>query len=135
MTNDAMKNYRQTKPLVDVDLAKHIEPCPSGDAYPKGSRVSVKHIAYLYHYCNKHPRDIRASYPCQLSDADVHLALAHYFLNREDFDAQLKRDRELNARDALSRNGHLPRAGVEAVIEAAEIEARPPVVRSTLAKF
>jgi uncharacterized protein (DUF433 family) len=130
-----MRTSLRTKPLPHADLSEHLEPGPAGDAYPKGSRISVKHIAYLYMYCNKHPRDIKSQYPCQLSEADVHLALAHYFLNREDFDAQIKRDRELNAKDALSQNGRLPRVGVNGLLEALEIEARPPVEKSTLVKW
>src|SRR4051812_21706245 len=83
------------------DVAEFIE-CRDGQAYPKNSRFSVKHIAYLYIYCRKHPFDIVARYPKTLSHADVHLALAHYYRNKEGIDAEIKRDQELNARDVLA---------------------------------
>jgi hypothetical protein len=83
----------------------------------------VKHVAYLYAYCRKHPLDIVARYPKTLSPAQLHLALAHYYLNRERIDAEIERDRKLNTRDVLAGPaGRLPRMGLASLVEASRGE-------------
>ena len=92
----------------------------NGHAYPRGSPLSVKHIAFLYAYHRKHPLDIVARYPKTLSHAQVHMALAHYYLHRERFDAEIACDRKQNARDALSRGeAGLPALRLSSLVEAA----------------
>src|SRR4051794_31158730 len=120
-----------SRPVVEVNLAECIERNAAGEVHPKGSKISVKHVAYLYAYCKKHPREIVARYPRALTEAQVHLALAHYFLNREEFDARIEEDRRLNTGDSLSRIGQLPGVGVGGLLEAVRIEAAPVVKKST----
>ena len=96
----------------DYDVAKFIEH-RNGRAYPQGKRFSVKHIAYLYAYCRKHPLEIVAAYPAALSHADVLTALAYYYRNQETFDAEIAEDHRLNAADVLAGDaGRLPRMGL-----------------------
>jgi hypothetical protein len=92
----------------------------NGHAYPTGSPLSVKHIAFLYAYQRKHPLDIVARYPKTLSHAQVHTALAHYYLHRERFDAEIASDMKQNVRDALSRGeAGLPALRLCSLVEAA----------------
>ena len=94
-----------------------------GDAYPAGSPISVKHVAYLYAYCRKHPFDIVARYPKTLSSAQLHIALAHYYLNRERIDAEIERDRKMNTRDFLSGPvGKLPGVSLSSLVEVSDGE-------------
>jgi hypothetical protein len=130
-----MKPERPQKPTPITDLAEHVEISPAGDLCPKGTHISIKHIAFLYQYRNKHPRDIKARYPAALSHEAVHVALAHYFRHQDEFDAQIEEDRKLGTHDSLRQNGRLPKLGVDALLEAEEHEAKLALPKtSTLAK-
>ena len=90
----------------------------NGDAYVRGSRLSVKNVAYLYAYARKHPYDIVAAYPAALTHARLHVALAHYYLNREAYDAEIARDIKMNHPNVLAgRTGHLPRMGLKSLVD------------------
>lgn len=65
-------------------------------AYPKDTKFTVKQIAYLHAYNGKDPRDIVACYPKTLTLAQVHLALFHYFSNREPVDAEIAAEIRFN---------------------------------------
>lgn len=86
--------------------------------YPKDARVSIKHIAYLHIYCGKEPREIVSRYPKTLTLAQAHLALFHYFTNREAIDAEIASDRQMNTRDALAEPARsLPTLGLGSLID------------------
>ena len=90
--------------------------------YPKDHTFTVKSIAYLHVYCRKAPEELAARFPRTLSLADVHLALAHYYLNRDAIDAEIARERAFNTGKALhDASMSLPRMGLASLIEAAEI--------------
>lgn len=94
--------------------------------YPKDHKFSVKSIAYLHVYCRKTPQDIAARYPRALSLADVHLALAHYYLHCDAIDAEIARERAFNTQKALmGPSMRLPSVGLSSLIEAAEEPGRP----------
>jgi hypothetical protein len=115
---------RNARPDLEADVPGAIEE-RQGQAYPKGSRHSVKHIAFLYAYQKKHPLDIVARYPRTISHAQVHIALAHYYLNQEAVDAQIERELKLNRNDALSGNAlDVPHLRLDALVEVGqEIDA------------
>jgi hypothetical protein len=86
--------------------------------YPEDARFSVKNIAYLHVYCRKEPRDIVARYPRLLSLAQVHLALAHYYMDKERIDAELDEGRRFNTGDALkTASMTLPSVGLASLVE------------------
>jgi uncharacterized protein (DUF433 family) len=66
-----------------------------------GTRLTIARVASLYHQ-GMSADDIVAEHP-QLSPAQAHAALAYYFANRDEIDADLAAERE--AFDAL-RRGH-----------------------------
>lgn len=69
--------------------------------YPKDTKFTVKHIAYMHAYCRKAPHDIVACYPKSLSLAQVHLALYHYFSDRGPIDAEIAAEIQFNRRATL----------------------------------
>jgi hypothetical protein len=89
-------------------------------AFPAGSKVGIKQIAFLHWYCRLDPHLIAARYSKVLSLADVHLALAHYFRNPEPIDAEIKRELAFNVRNGLARAGRLPRVGLEDLADLSE---------------
>ncbi|MFO0888221.1 MAG: hypothetical protein U0790_03635 [Isosphaeraceae bacterium] len=70
--------------------------------FPEGSRISIKNLGYLYAYCRLRPEDIAAKFPKALTLADVFAGLSHYLRDREQIDAEIKKDLAFNARDGLS---------------------------------
>jgi hypothetical protein len=104
-----------------------------GHAYPKGCSISVKHLAFLYAYCRKHPFDIVAMYPAALSHAQLHLALAHYYAHRERYDAAIAEDFRLNGKDVLAGDTtRLPHLGLKALVDWAQEPEPVPVKRGGL---
>lgn len=94
--------------------------------YPNDPKFTVKSLAYLHVYCGKAPQEIVARFPRALSLADVHLALAHYYLNRDAIDAEIARERAFNTQKALVEPSmRLPSVGLSSLIEAAESPGRP----------
>src|SRR4051812_33592585 len=59
--------------------------------FPKLSTISPTNIAYLYVHCGKQPSEIVAAYPKLVTLAEIHLALANYYQNRETFEAEFER--------------------------------------------
>ena len=85
---------------------------------PKGSTISEKTIAYLHVYLGKEPKEIVAAYPSRVTLAEIHLALAHYYQDPTAIDAELKREGELNSRDALNGASlSLPAVGLHALAD------------------
>src|SRR4051812_37129884 len=87
------KDFRRKWPETKVDFP--VVP------YPDGSRITVKAIAYLHSYCRQTPAEIVARYPRAMTLAHVHLALFHYFTNKEAIDSELAKEIRFNARDTL----------------------------------
>lgn len=78
-----------------MEPTKHIEITPdvcSGRPRVAGTRIRVENVVRWTEQ-GMLPDDIVASYP-QLTPADVHAALAFYFVNREDIDAQIREDEQ-----------------------------------------
>ncbi len=91
--------------------------------YPENARFSVKQIAYLHAYCGKEPRDIVAQYPRAISRGQVHLALAHYFTNREPIDAELAAELRFDRRKSLDvPSMTLPSVRLATLAETAQVE-------------
>lgn len=92
--------------------------------YPENSRFSIKQIAYLHAYCQIEPRDIVARYPRTISLAQVHLALSHYFTNKEPIDAEIAADLSWDRRRSLDDGSMtLPRVGPSSVVETGKNDA------------
>lgn len=70
-------------------------------SYPENTRFSIKQIAYLHAYCGNEVRDIVARFPRSLSMSQVHLALAHYFADREKIDKEIKRELQFDRTRSL----------------------------------
>ena len=88
--------------------------------FPEDSKLSIKNIAYLHAYCRLQPDLIVSRYPKVLTLADVHLALAHYFRDREPVDAEIKRELAFNSRDSLGHSSMtLPGVGLQSLAELA----------------
>jgi hypothetical protein len=88
--------------------------------FPESSRIGIKTIAYLHVYCREEPREIAARYPRCLTLADVHLALAHYFRDRERYDADIKKELAFNTREGLGCSAAaLPRVGLSSLVDVA----------------
>jgi uncharacterized protein (DUF433 family) len=85
----------------------------NGQLYPKGSSVTVKQIAFHHAVARKSTADIVAQFARDLTPAQCHAALSYYYLHRDEVDAELERDREMNAPGVLAGTGHLPRLGLE----------------------
>ena len=58
-----------------------------------GSRIQVKHVAFLYERLRFTPEQIVSEFP-HLTLADIHAALAYYHDHREAMNAEIKADRE-----------------------------------------
>src|SRR4051812_35781349 len=69
--------------------------------FPRLSSISATNIAYLYVHCGKQPSEIVAAYPKLVTLAEIHLALADYYQNREAFEAEFERGNIFLAKDAL----------------------------------
>jgi hypothetical protein len=88
--------------------------------FPETSKISIKQIAFLHAYCREEPHEIAARYPRVLTLADVHLGLAHYFRDRERYDAEIKKELAFNRRDGLtSSTVALPRVGLSSLLDVA----------------
>jgi hypothetical protein len=72
--------------------------------FPKLATISATNIAYLHVHCGKQPGEIVAAYPKLVTLAEIHLALADYYRNRETFEAEFARGNIFLAKDALSDN-------------------------------
>ena len=84
------------------------------------SKVTIKNIAFLHAYCRKEPGDIVARFPKLLSLGDVHAALAHYFRDRERYDAEIKSELAFNTCDGLGiSSAALPRVGLSSLVDVA----------------
>jgi uncharacterized protein (DUF433 family) len=93
----------------------------NGDAWVKGTRVSVKQIAWLYAYERKHPFDIMAMFPAALTHAKLHVALAHYYTHRESYDAEIAKDIEANRPQVLEeKKNRMPVLRLKALIDFAQ---------------
>jgi hypothetical protein len=88
--------------------------------FPETSKIGIKQIVFLHAYCREQPHEIAARYPKCLTLADVHLALAHYFRDREPIDSEIKREIAFNRRDGLeSSTVSLPRVGLSSLVDVA----------------
>src|SRR5690242_17678918 len=67
--------------------------------FPKDGKLTVKNVAYLHAYCRVPPETIASRSGASL--ADVHLGLAHYYLDPDPINAEIKREMEFNRRDTL----------------------------------
>src|SRR5690242_15146836 len=86
--------------------------------FPKDGKLTVKNVAYLHVFCRVPPQTIAARGGVGL--ADVHLGLAHYYLNPGPIDAEIKREIEFNRRDTLGdTSASLPKIGLDSLVEAA----------------
>ena len=101
-------SYRDTKPKIE---------------FPRLSTISATNIAYLYVHCDKQPSEIVAAYPKLVTLAEIHLALASYYQNRETFEAEFARGNIFLAKDALSDNSFsLPSIGLWSLMETIQKE-------------
>jgi uncharacterized protein (DUF433 family) len=78
-------------------IAQHITKTPGvcgGKACIAGHRIRVMDIVALHEMRAMCPDEIVYQYP-SITLADVHAALAYYFDNREEIQADFKRDEEL----------------------------------------
>ena len=72
-------------------LDEHIETTPGiagGKARIAGHRITVQHVAVLHDRLGRSADEIAAEF--ELGLADVHAALAWYFLHREAFDKSIQ---------------------------------------------
>ena len=67
--------------------------------FPEAGKLSVKNVGYLAVHCGMAPSLIAAR--AGVSLADVHLGLAHYYRNKPEVDAEIRRELEFNRRDTL----------------------------------
>ena len=77
-------------------LVKHIEKTPGvcgGRACIAGHRIRVMDIVGMHEKRGMSPREIVAEFP-GITLADVHAALAYYFDNYEEIEADFRRDEE-----------------------------------------
>ena len=93
----------------------HVTKAPGvcgGKACIDGTRVRVNNVVFL-HKDGANDEKIREAYP-DLTPAQIHAALAYYYDNREEIDAELGEDEhffseaERNWEDLLARNGGHP---------------------------
>jgi hypothetical protein len=85
--------------------------------YPRGSRVSVMQVAYLYGVARQGPFDIVARFAKDLTFAQLHVALAYYYLHKDAMDAELNRELEFNSSKGLSdASRRLPRVGLGGLV-------------------
>jgi len=82
------------------------------------STISATNIAYLHVHCGKQPSEIVAAYPGLVTLAEIHLALASYYQDRETFEAEFARGNIFLAKDALSDDSFsLPSIGLGSLME------------------
>ena len=83
-----------------------------GRARVEGTRIRVHNVVFL-HKEGASDEKIREAYP-DLTPAQIHAALAYYYDNREEIDAELGEDEQFfseaegNWDDLLARNGGRP---------------------------
>ncbi len=89
--------------------------------YPENARFSIKQIAYLHAYCGKEASDIAACYPRTISLAQIHLALFHYFSNREPIDAEIAAELRFDRRKSLDEvSMTLPSIRIDSLVGASQ---------------
>ncbi len=87
--------------------------------YPENARFSIKQIAYLHAYCGKEASDIAARYPRTISLAQIHLALFHYFSNREPIDREIAAEMRFDRRKSLDEASmSLPSVRIDSLVGA-----------------
>jgi uncharacterized protein (DUF433 family) len=97
---------------------EHITKTPGvcgGKACVAGTRIRVMDVV-IHHQTGKSPAEIATIFCTPVSEADVYAALAYYFDNRDEIDAEFERDRQLDEfgrtqpsklREALARHPEL----------------------------
>ncbi len=89
--------------------------------YPENARFSIKQIAYLHAYCGKEASDIAARYPRTISLAQIHLALFHYFSNREPIDKEIAAELRFDRRKSLDEvSMTLPSIRIDSLVGASQ---------------
>jgi len=86
-------------------LHPHITSDPAvcgGSARIAGSRFSVQIVVEYVLHQGVTPEELHATFP-HLSLAAIYDALAYYYDNREEVDAEIKADADLDAQQGLSR--------------------------------
>ena len=86
--------------------------------FPKGSKITVKNIAFLHVRCGKEPREIVAAYPGRVTLAEVHFALGQYFENPTAINAELSSELKPKSGDGSSELSlSLPSLGLQSLAD------------------